>query len=43
MATGEFVALLDHDDALVPTARIGDGRPRRLGADIDYVYTDERT
>lgn len=43
MATGEFVALLDHDDALVPTALASvmaalDGPS---GADIDYVYTDE--
>ncbi|MEO6156676.1 MAG: glycosyltransferase, partial [Ilumatobacteraceae bacterium] len=43
MATGEFVALLDHDDALTPTALAdvrsmldGDG-----GDLIDYLYTDE--
>ena len=44
MATGEFVALLDNDDALVPdgTRRSSptrsSGRGRR---DVDYVYTDE--
>jgi GT2 family glycosyltransferase len=41
MAGGEFVALLDHDDALHPDAlaRVAeaiDGAP-----DVDYVYTDE--
>jgi O-antigen biosynthesis protein len=41
MATGEFVALLDHDDALHPdalalVAEAIDGAP-----DVDYVYTDE--
>ena len=42
-ATGEFVALLDHDDLLVPDALSeviatldGEG-----GDDIDYLYTDE--
>jgi O-antigen biosynthesis protein len=41
MASGEFVALLDHDDALHPEALelvavAIDGAP-----DVDYVYTDE--
>jgi GT2 family glycosyltransferase len=41
MADGEFVALLDHDDALHPDAltlvsQAIDGAP-----DVDYVYTDE--
>jgi GT2 family glycosyltransferase len=41
MATGEFIALLDHDDALHPealelVAAAIDGAP-----DVDYVYTDE--
>jgi GT2 family glycosyltransferase len=41
MASGEFVALLDHDDALHPDAlalvsEAIDGAP-----DADYVYTDE--
>ena len=41
MATGEFVALLDHDDALHPDAltlvtEAIDGNP-----EADYVYTDE--
>jgi GT2 family glycosyltransferase len=41
MASGDFVALLDHDDALHPDAlalvsEAIDGAP-----DVDYVYTDE--
>jgi O-antigen biosynthesis protein len=41
MASGEFIALLDHDDALHPdalalVAEAIDGAP-----DVDYVYTDE--
>ncbi len=41
MATGEFVALLDHDDLLHPLAleRIADAVAAT--ADVDYVYTDE--
>lgn len=40
-ATGEFIALLDHDDALVPEAlervkQVVDRVP-----DVDYVYSDE--
>jgi len=43
MATGEYVALLDHDDALVPGAlaevlRVLDSE---AGRDADYLYTDE--
>ncbi|MCX6522752.1 MAG: glycosyltransferase, partial [Actinobacteria bacterium] len=43
MATGEFVALLDHDDAIVPTglASVMAALDDPAGADIDYVYTDE--
>jgi O-antigen biosynthesis protein len=41
MAQGEFIALLDHDDALHPealelVAAAIDGAP-----DVDYIYTDE--
>jgi hypothetical protein len=42
-ATGEFIGLLDHDDALVPTA-LADVMAvlhSDLGAEIDYLYTDE--
>ena len=43
MASGEFVALLDHDDAIVPTglAAVMTALDDPAGADIDYVYTDE--
>lgn len=41
MATGEFIGLLDHDDALLATAL--EHVAKRLATDptIDYVYTDE--
>ncbi|MGE3588904.1 MAG: glycosyltransferase [Ilumatobacteraceae bacterium] len=43
LADGDFVVLLDHDDALVPTALADvvaalDGP---AGGDVDYLYTDE--
>ncbi|MEY4230903.1 MAG: hypothetical protein RLZZ362_1752 [Actinomycetota bacterium] len=43
LAQGEFVVLLDHDDSIVPDGlsavmTVLDGP---VGADIDYVYTDE--
>ncbi|RYB96763.1 glycosyltransferase [Nocardioides glacieisoli] len=40
-ATGEFIALLDHDDLLVPEAlsRVAGAIDRH--DDVDYVYTDE--
>lgn len=43
MASGEFVVLLDHDDAIVPQGltavmAVLDGA---AGGDIDYLYTDE--
>ena len=43
MATGEFVALLDHDDAIVPSglASVMAVLDSPVGHDIDYVYTDE--
>ncbi len=45
MAAGEYVALLDHDDLLAPTAlqRVGDVFDAAAGAGrpIDIVYTDE--
>jgi GT2 family glycosyltransferase len=39
MASGEFVALLDHDDALHPDAL--EQVSAVAAADVDYVYTDE--
>jgi hypothetical protein len=43
MARGEFVALLDNDDALVPDAlsSVVAALTDPAGADIDYLYTDE--
>ena len=45
MATGELVVLLDHDDALVPTALAEVAAMLDAGVDvgdtIDYLYTDE--
>ncbi len=43
LATGELIALLDHDDRVLPHAfadvlAVFDGRD---GAEVDYVYTDE--
>ena len=42
-ASGEFIGLLDHDDALVPTA-LADVMAvldSDIGAEVDYLYTDE--
>ena len=41
MARGEFVAFLDHDDALVPTALQQMAAPIDSTGDIDYAYSDE--
>jgi GT2 family glycosyltransferase len=41
MATGEFVALLDHDDLLHPDALARVDDALRARPDGDYVYTDE--
>lgn len=43
MARGEFVALLDHDDAIVPDGVhvVMQALTDPAGGDIDYVYTDE--
>ncbi|MEK7423910.1 MAG: glycosyltransferase, partial [Actinomycetota bacterium] len=43
MATGEFVALLDHDDAIVSSglASVMAVLQSEAGADVDYIYTDE--
>jgi glycosyltransferase involved in cell wall biosynthesis len=41
MARGEFVALLDHDDALEPDALELVEAELRRDPEIDYVYTDE--
>ncbi len=41
MATGEFVALLDHDDRLVPSALERMAAAIESTVDVDYVYSDE--
>jgi O-antigen biosynthesis protein len=40
-ATGEFIALLDHDDLLAPTALSRVASEIERYDDVDYVYTDE--
>jgi GT2 family glycosyltransferase len=41
MAEGEFIALLDHDDALHPDALELVSQAIDSAPDVDYVYTDE--
>jgi GT2 family glycosyltransferase len=41
MATGEFVALVDHDDRLEPDALAKVDEALRSDPLVDYVYTDE--
>jgi O-antigen biosynthesis protein len=41
MATGEFIALLDHDDRLHPDALALVDEALRGNPEADYVYTDE--
>ncbi|HEV7482167.1 MAG TPA: glycosyltransferase [Solirubrobacterales bacterium] len=41
LATGEFVALLDHDDKLHPDALALVDEEIRRQPEVDYVYTDE--
>jgi GT2 family glycosyltransferase len=41
MASGEFVALLDHDDALHPDALALVDEAMRAEPEADYAYTDE--
>ena len=41
LAQGEFIALLDHDDLLVPTALSRVAEAIAEHDDVDYVYTDE--
>jgi|GEM_PF-553006 len=41
MATGEFVAFLDHDDELVPDALLEVGRLLNEHPDADMIYSDE--
>ena len=41
MAAGEFVGLLDHDDALAPEALAKVAATLLANPDADYVYTDE--
>jgi len=40
-ARGEFIALLDHDDLLVPEALQANADVLREDPEIDYVYSDE--
>lgn len=40
-ARGEFIALLDHDDLLVPEALQANADVLRDNPEIDYVYSDE--
>ena len=41
LATGEFVALLDHDDQLAPSALSHVSRQLAAHPDADYAYSDE--
>ena len=41
LGTGEFVALLDHDDELHPDALAHVGRAIDAHPDVDHLYTDE--
>jgi glycosyltransferase involved in cell wall biosynthesis len=42
-ATGEFIALLDHDDLLEPDALARYASVIREVEDVDYIYSDEDT
>jgi len=41
LATGEFVALLDHDDLLTPDALARNAEAIAEHDDVDYLYSDE--
>jgi len=41
MATGEFLAMLDHDDELVPEALYEMVRALNNAPDLDFIYSDE--
>ncbi|MFN2509158.1 MAG: glycosyltransferase family 2 protein, partial [Chthoniobacterales bacterium] len=41
MATGEFIALLDHDDELAPTALYFAARELNLSPGLQLIYSDE--
>lgn len=41
VASGEFVALLDHDDVLVPEALYEMVRALNASPDLDFLYSDE--
>jgi GT2 family glycosyltransferase len=41
VATGEFVALLDHDDTLAPEALVEMARAINATPDADFLYSDE--
>ena len=41
MATGDFVAFLDHDDRLAPTALFEMARAIQSHSNVDVLYSDE--
>lgn len=41
MATGEFIALLDHDDELAPDALLENVKVINRQPDVDMIYSDE--
>lgn len=41
MATGEFLAMLDHDDTLTPEALYEMVRALNTAPDLDFIYSDE--
>lgn len=41
MATGEFLAMLDHDDELVPESLFEVARALNDAPDLDFIYSDE--
>ncbi len=41
VATGEFVALLDHDDTISPDALLEMARCMNSAPDLDFIYSDE--
>ncbi|MEM9165277.1 MAG: glycosyltransferase, partial [Cyanobacteria bacterium P01_F01_bin.4] len=41
ISTGEFIALLDHDDELAPNALYEVAKHLRHSPDTDFIYTDE--
>lgn len=41
MASGEFIALMDHDDILHPSATLEVVKALNTNSEIDFIYTDE--